>query len=187
MHISSGANRRGLAISGMTALLTLVAGPALASSQTGATTVTGPESISGTLHGAPALTSGNLPVIFRGVVTTQGSVNLNGSKSKTHTVASKAGNLVVEATGYKHTTQTQNTKTCRFTFTQNLTFTVLGGKSTGAFAGASGPGAAKIFFAAYEPRFTSGKNKGECNGNAQPLAKGAVASFLASVVLTVRR
>jgi hypothetical protein len=121
-------------------------------------------------------------------VRTQGSVKLNGpSKSKTHTVASKAGNLLVEGTGYKHSTQTQNSKTCRFTFTQTLTFTVLGGKSTGAFAGASGPGAVKIFFAAYEPRFTTGKDKGQCNGNAQPLAKGAVASFLATLVLTVKR
>lgn len=178
-----------MAISVMTALPMLCASPAFANGQPSATTVTGPESISGTLHGAAALSnSGTLPVTFSGVVRTHGSVNLNGNqKSKTHTVASKAGNLVVQGTGYKHSSQTQNTKTCRFTFTQTLTLTVLGGKSTGAFAGASGPGAAKIFFAAYAPRFTSGPKKGQCNGNAQPLTKGAVASFLATAVLTVQR
>ena len=50
-------------------------------------------------------------------------------------------------------------------------FSGLGGKSTGAFAGASGPGAARIYFTAFEPRYTSGKHKGQCNGNANPLAK----------------
>ena len=39
--------------------------------------------------------------------------------------------------------------------------------------------------AAFEPRFTSGKHKGQCNANANPLAKGAVATFLAAGVLTV--
>jgi hypothetical protein len=67
-----------------------------------------------------------------------------------------------------------------------VTVNVVGSKSTGAFAGASGPGAAQIYFAAYAPRFKSGPHKGQCNGKAPPLAKGAVASFLASAVLTVK-
>jgi len=94
---------------------------------------------------------------------------------------------VLHGTGYKHTSQTANTKTCLVSFTQDLTFTVLGAKSTGAFAGASGPGAAQVYFAAFEPRYTSGKHKGQCNNNANPLAKGAVASILASIVLTVKQ
>ena len=57
--------------------------------------------------------------------------------------------------------------------------------STSRAAAQCCPGAYQIFFAAYEPRFTSGKHKGECNGNAEPLAKGAVATFLAAGVLTV--
>jgi hypothetical protein len=60
-------------------------------------------------------------------------------------------------------------------------------RSTGAFAGAAGPGAVHVYFGAFRPRYTSGQDKGQCNGNATPLAKGAVASFLASVVLTVKQ
>ncbi len=36
------------------------------------------------------------------------------------------------------------------------------------------------------PRFKSGPQKGQCNPMAQPGAKGAVVSFLASLVLTVK-
>jgi hypothetical protein len=44
-----------------------------------------------------------------------------------------------------------------------------------------------VTFSAFVPRYTSGKNKGKCNfsNNVQPLAKGAVATFLAVGVLTV--
>jgi hypothetical protein len=61
------------------------------------------------------------------------------------------------------------------------------GKSTGKFAGATGPGAYQVFFGAYAPRYTSGKHKGQCDtaSNVVPLAKGAVATFLAAGVLTV--
>ena len=102
-----------------------------------------------------------------------------------HTLSSSAGKFTVLATG-KQSSQTVNKKTCQFTFTQDVTYNVVGSKSTGAFAGASGPGAAQIYFAAFEPRFKSGPHKGQCNGKAPPLAKGAVASFLASTVLTVK-
>jgi hypothetical protein len=177
-----------LAVVSSTAALVLSGGTALASSHAGARSVTGPEVISGALHGKAAVANNPIvPVTLRGVVSAHGTLSLGTSKSKTHTVSSSAGNLVVQGTGYKHATQTENMKTCRFTFTQDITFNVLGGKSTGAFAGTSGPGAAQVYFAAFEPRYTSGKHKGQCNGNANPLAKGAVASFLASVVLTVKR
>ena len=57
----------------------------------------------------------------------------------------------------------------------------------GQIRGRDRPGAVQIFFAAYAPRYTSGKHKGECEtgNNVQPLAKGAVATFLAAGVLTV--
>jgi hypothetical protein len=77
--------------------------------------------------------------------------------------------------------------TCWFTFTQDSAFSVLGSESSGAFAGASGPGGVRVYFGAFEPRYASGKDKGRCDGNANPLAKGAVASFLASAVLTVKQ
>ena len=62
----------------------------------------------------------------------------------------------------------------------------MGGQSTGKFAGTSGPGAVQVYFAGYGPRYTSGPHKGQCNTspNAPELAKGAVASFVLSAVLT---
>jgi len=101
-------------------------------------------------------------------------------------LASPAGDLTVRVSSKPQTHQVFNPKTCRFSFTQEIPVTVVGSMSTGAFAGASGPGAAQVSFAAYAPRYKSGPHKGQCNPSAQPLAKGAVASFLASTVLTVK-
>jgi hypothetical protein len=100
-----------------------------------------------------------------------------------------AGDLVVQRNSHVHATgtQTENAKTCWYTFTGDSAFNAAGGESTGAFAGASGPGAVHIYFGAFQPRYTSGNDKGRCNGSANPLAKGAVESFLASVVLTVKQ
>lgn len=188
MHARLRVKLGALAVAGSTAVVVLAAGPALASSQASTKSVTGPEVISGALYGKAALPNNLvIPVRLRGVVGAHGTLTVNGSNSKTHTVSSSAGNLVVQQTGKPQSTQTENTKTCFFTFTQYVTFSVLGGKSTGAFAGASGPGAAQVYFAAFEPRYASGKHKGQCNGNANPIAKGAVASFLASIVLTVKQ
>ena len=173
-----------LAVAGGTAVLVLAAVPALASSQASAKSVTGPEVISGALYGKAAVANNPIvSVTLRGVVNAHGTLSLGSSTSTKHTVMSSAGKLVVQGTGTQ-SSQTANPKTCRFTFTQDVTFTVLGGKSTGAFAGSSGPGAAQVYFAAFQPKYTSGPHKGQCNTNANPLAKGAVASFLASIVLT---
>jgi hypothetical protein len=168
-------------------VLALAGTPALASSQAGAKIRTGPEVISGALHGKAALAKApKVPLTFTGLVSARGGVGLGGGgHSKTHTLVSSAGKFTVLAAG-KQTSQTANKKTCHFTFTQDVTYNVVGSQSTGAFAGASGPGAAQIRFSAYEPRFKSGPQKGQCNGHAPPLAKGAVASFLASAVLTVK-
>lgn len=175
-----------LAMAGGLATLMLAAPPALASSHPAATTRTGPEVISGMLTGKAALvTAPKVSLTFAGLVTARGVVSLGPSTSKTHTLPTSAGKLTVLGTG-KQSSQTANKKTCRFTFTQDVTYTVIGGKSTGAFAGASGPGAAQIYFAAFEPRYTSGPHKGQCDPKAPPLAKGAVASFLASTVLTIK-
>jgi hypothetical protein len=83
--------------------------------------------------------------------------------------------------------QKLNTRTCRITFRQVIPVTVVGSKSTGAFAGASGPGAAQVTFSAIAPRHKSGPKRGQCNPNGNGSTKGAYATFLASVVLTVRR
>lgn len=165
--------------------------PALASSQASARPVTGPEIIlGGTLRGQAAVaTNPIVRVTMRGVVRAHGTVILASTGPMKHTSVTSAGDLVVQRNSHVHATgtQTENAKTCWYTFTGDSAFNVLGGESTGAFAGASGPGAVHIYFGTFQPRYTSGQDKGRCNGSANPLAKGAVEFFLASVVLTVKQ
>jgi hypothetical protein len=173
------------AASAATALTLAGGGPAFAS--TAAKTMTGPEVVSGSAHGAAAIANVTpMPLTLSGVVgTTDHGFTLGPGGGNTHTLDTAGGNLTVTGTGKQVNTQTANAKTCYFTYTSRQTFTFVAGKSTGKFAGASGPGAYQIYFAAYAPRFTSGKNKGACDFNATPLAKGAVATFLAAGALTV--
>ena len=176
----------GLAVAGATAALALTGGPALASVHHTSKSITGPEVISGVAHGKKVIDSNapKVPLTLRGLVSGHSVVVLGNSKSKTHTLKTTTGNLVVKQTGPKQSSQTVNKTTCRLTFTQDITISVLGSESTGAFAGTSGPGAVRITFTGVEPKFTSGPHKGQCNVNAQPLNKGAAATFLASIVLT---
>lgn len=173
-------------ISGITALI--IAGtPALAGTQV-TKTLTGPEIAVGAVTGAAA-TSNNptIPLTLTGVVnTTAPKFTLGSATVKKHTIPTKTGNLVVEQAGTPSVRQSANPKTCLESFTEDIQFTVVGLSSTGTFAGSSGPGAAQISFVAFAPRFTTGTHKGQCNFNATPLAKGAVATFLASIVLTIK-
>ena len=187
----------GIVAAAGTALTLATVGPAFASTafastafaSTAAKTMTGPEVITGSAHGKAALANVTpLPLTLAGLVaTTEPGFKLGPGGGNTHTLMTKAGDLTVTVTGKPMNTQTTNTKTCYFTYTSRQTLKFVPGKSTGKFAGATGPGAVQIFFAAYAPRYTSGKHKGECEtgNNVQPLAKGAVATFLAAGVLTV--
>jgi hypothetical protein len=179
-----------MAVAG-TATVALGGVPALASSQASAgQTRTGPEVIAGAVHGKKALLNApTVPLRLAGVVNTRSAVNLGGRgphKGSTKTLRTGAGNLTVMVTSRPQNTHSRNTKTCRFSFATDITLTVVGNKSTGAFAGATGPGAVQVTFAATAPRFTSGPKKGQCNFRGRPKTKGAVASFLGSLVLTVR-
>jgi hypothetical protein len=175
-----------LAVAGGAAALVLAAGPVAAGAQPAGGSTTGPEVISGSVHGKPALANApTIPLKFRGLVNTHGAITLNNSPSKSHILKTPAGDLSVKL-GAKHNSQKSNAKTCRFTFTQEVTFTVEGATSTGAFAGDSGVGAAQVSFTGIVPRHTSGAHKGQCNNNANPKAKTANASFLASIVLTTK-
>ena len=82
--------------------------------------------------------------------------------------------------------QVVNLQACHFAFWTNVVFSVVGSKSTGKFAGTSGPGAVEVYGAGYGTRYTSGKHKGQCNSsnNAPELAKGAIETFLLNAVLT---
>ena len=177
----------GLVAAASAALMLAGVSPAFASSA--AKTVTGPEAITGAVYGKAALANVNhIPLTFAGVVpTTDRGFTLGNGGGNTHTLVTPAGKLTVTGIGKQSMTQMLNARTCFFSDTARQQFKFVPGKSTGKFAGASGPGAYQIFFGAYVPRFTSGKHKGECDtaNNVQPLVKGAVASFLAAGVLTV--
>jgi hypothetical protein len=181
-----------IVVTGAASMTLAVGVPALASSHAAAVrAITGPEVISGSVHGKAALANAPIiPLQWQGLVTTKSVINLGGGggphKGSVKTFTSPAGKLTVMVTATPTQRQSINTRTCRFSFTQDIPVTVLGGKSTGAFAGASGPGAAQVYFAATAPRFTSGPKKGQCNPNGNPITKTAVASFLASLVLTIR-
>lgn len=176
-----------LAAAGGTAALVLAATPAMAGSQA----ITGPETAYGAVYGKPA-TANNpvIPLAWRGLVNARGVFSTAGSgppkKGQQHTFITSAGNLTVVVTAKPTSKQSFNPKACRFSFTTYVVFAALGGKSTGKFAGTSGPGAVQVYGAGSVPRYTSGPKKGQCNTspNAPELAKGAVASFLLSAVLT---
>ena len=175
-----------LAMAGGTAALVLAGSPALASSNA----ITGPEIAYGAVYGKPA-TANNpvIPVVWRGLVTAHGVFSTNGpapKKGQHHTFSTSAGNLTVVVTAPPTNSQSFNLKACHFSFTTYVVFKVVGSQSTGQFAGTRGPGAVKVYFAGYGPRYKSGPHKGQCNTspNAPELAKGAVASFLLSAVLT---
>lgn len=181
------------AVAGATAVTLFAGGSALAGTHASASrSVTGPEVIAGVVHGKAALANTTvIPLRWLGVVGTRSVIHLGGGsgphKGGVKTLKSRAGNLTVMVTSKPTTRQSVNTRTCRFSFRQDIPLRVLGGRSTGAFAGASGPGAAQVAFGATAPRFKSGPKKGQCNPNGKPFVRGAFASFLVSVVLTVRK
>ena len=105
----------------------------------------------------------------------------------TRCVPGRAGCTVL-VTGKPSHVLRANPRTCRESFTQRQTFRVVGGQSTGQFARTSGPGAVQLYFAAFAPRYTHGPKKGMCDfASNQPRNRGAVARFLASIVLTRHR
>jgi hypothetical protein len=179
-----------VAMAGGTAVLVFSGVPALASSHAPSKPVTGPEIASGVIHGKRA-TANNpiIPVAWRGLVTAHGVFSTGGGppprKGQRHTFTTSAGNLRVVVTARPVNTQHFNVKACHFSFATYVVFAVLGGRSTGRFAGTSGPGAVQVRFAGFGPRHKSGPKKGQCNTSprAPELAKGAVASFRLSAVL----
>lgn len=177
----------GLVAAASATLMIASAGFAVASPA--AKTVTGPEVIAGAAYGKAAIENVTpIPLTFAGVVaTTDRGFTLGNGNSNTHTLATPVGKLTVTGVGKETMTQAMNARTCYFSYTARQQFNFVPGKSTGKFAGASGPGAYQVYFAAYAPRYHSGAHKGQCDtaNNVQPLAKGAVAKFLAVGVLTV--
>jgi hypothetical protein len=165
-----------LTMAGATAMLVLASTPAMASQ-----TVT--ETAYGAVYGKAA-TANNpvIPVTWRGLVSAHGVFATGGGapkKGQLHTFVTSAGNLTALVTATAIPAQTTNLKACHFTFSVTVPFTAVGAKSTGKFAGASGPGVVKVAGAGYGPKYTSGPHKGQCNtsNNAPELTAGAVESF----------
>ena len=178
-----------LAMAGGAAALVLTATPALASTGV-ARPVTGPESAYGVIHGKPAAASiPRIPLAWRGLVRASGAFSGYGhapEKGHQARLMTSAGNLTMLFTARPSTIRTFNPRSRHFTATTYVVFAAMGGESTGKFAGTTGPGAVKVRFTGYVPRYKSGLRKGRCNTspNAPELAKGAVASFVLSAVLT---
>jgi hypothetical protein len=179
-----------LAAAGSFAALALAAAPAQASTRHASRWITGPEVVYGAAYGrAATANTPHIPLRLRGVVNTSdlGFVLGHGGGKK-HALRTRAGKLAVQITGRTGTTARANRRTCRESFNENQTFRVLGGRSTRKFAGASGPGAVQIYFAAFAVRYKSGPKKHECDfKSGRVRSKGAVARFLATSVLKVRR
>jgi hypothetical protein len=172
--------------------ISLAAGvPAVASTHASASrAITGPEVIAGTVHGKIAFAKKPvIPLRLWGLVKTRSSINLGGGgphPGKEKTLKTRAGKLTVKVSAKPSQRQKFNTMTCRFSFTVDIPLTVVGAKSTGAFAGASGPGAAQVSISAKSTRFKTGPKKGQCNPKGKPILKTAVAHFLATLVLTLK-
>lgn len=161
--------------------------PAMASTQASAT---GPEVVHGALHGKAAWIQGGkanpkVPVKFRGLVRTRGVVGLGGSKSRNHTIRTRAGKFSVRVGRQHHSQRVLNPRLCRLQNKISFTFTMNTRKSTGAFAGATGHGAGTIVFTFNYPRRPNGK----CNysNSAVPSKHGGLIAFrLVVPSLTVR-
>jgi hypothetical protein len=179
-----------LGVAGGTAALVLAATPALAGSHAASKGITAPETAYGAVYGKAATANNpTVPLAWRGLVYAGGVFSPNGAppkKGQDHTFTTSAGNLTVVVTAPPTNGQSVNAQACHFAFWTDVVFSAVGSKSTGKFAGTSGPGAVEFYEAGYVPRYTSGKHKGQCNlsNNAPELVKGAIGTFLLSAVLT---
>jgi hypothetical protein len=159
------------------ASLALTAGPAVASTQA---STTGREVIYGALHNKAAWDQGGkanpkVPVKFRGVVRTRGVVGLGSSKSKTRTLRTRAGKFTVRLSHSHTKAKVLNPAICRLQYAVTAATTMVGSKSTGAFAGATGRGKVRVIFTFNYPKRSNGK----CNysNSAVPSKHGGLISF----------
>ena len=172
------------------ATLILGAAPAMASTHHSHRPVTGPEVVYGAVHGKEANASApRIPLRLWGMVhTTDPTFVLGNGTGRRHTLRTGKGRLTVLVTSKPSNVLRTNPRTCRESFTQRQRFRVLGSESTGQFARTSGPGAVQIYFAAFAPRYTHGPKKGMCDfASNKPRNRGAIARFLANIVLTRHR
>jgi hypothetical protein len=173
-----------LAAAGLAAAGCGSSAPAPAASAGTGSSRTGTQSLTGSLSGGAALTnSPKIALRLTGLVDTTATVHLGSTRSSPVTFTTPRGKLTVRHTPGSQTQKLLSAKTCRFTFGQHSTYTVLGRKSTGAFQGATGSGTAVITVTGTLPR-----KGGRCDASssAQPSAAGLRVTFAAHGPMTVR-
>ncbi len=108
------------------------------------------------------------------------------AKGQHHTFTTMAGNFtVIVSAAPSNVQKLLPGGSCQVEFGTTVPYKVDGTVSTGKFAGATGSGMVAVSFRAYLPKLSNGK----CNesNNAQPLAKGAVATFKGGGPLTIKQ
>jgi hypothetical protein len=183
-------------LAALTAVLALAAGLAACTSSGSstakptATPVSGTETLSGKLTG-PAAVSDILVFHLRltGPVATTATIRLGTEvpeKYELYTIHTVVGDLAVTlASAGTSTGGLKSATTCLYVLTTAVPFTVDGANSTGKFAGATGTGTAVVVSSGDDPKLSDGT----CNTSrdALPSATTAVATFVATIKLTVRQ
>jgi hypothetical protein len=162
-------------------------GAAAFSSHAGGTT--GTERFSGVLTGAAALAStSTYHLTFTGPVSTTGTITLGNTGNKKgdeHTFSTKAGRLVVVLDrNVGNGVASGNPTTCVFTDRISVPATIVGSKSTGSWAGATGNIAITALFRATGPKLSDGKC--DTSSNAKPITSTAYAAFAGAGPVTVK-
>ena len=184
-------------LAALTAVLALAAGLAACTSSgsstaTATTTpVSGTETLSGKLTGSAAASTDILVFHLRltGPVSTTATIRLGTGvpeKYELYTIHTAVGDLAVTlASAGTSTGGLKSATTCLYVLTTAVPFTVDAANSTGKFAGATGTGTAVVVSSGDDPKLSDGT----CNTSrdAPPSAKTAVATFTATIKLTVRQ
>ncbi len=166
-------------------------GTATAKAKATTTPVPGTETLSGKLTGPAAASTGVLVFHLRltGPVGTTATIRLGTEvpeKYELYTFHTAEGDLAVTlASAGTSTGGLKSATTCLYVLTTAVPFTVDGANSTGKFAGATGTGTAVVVSSGDDPKLSDGT----CNTSrdALPSAKTAVATFAATIKLTVRQ
>jgi hypothetical protein len=102
-------------------------------------------------------------------------VSLGNSSASTHSIGTPAGRFTVRIIRMSQRSRVLNPAICRLQLMVTGSFRVRGGKSTGAFRGATGRGRLHIRFAFNYPRTTGGKC--DYSSHAVPSKRGGVIAF----------
>jgi hypothetical protein len=183
-------------LAALTAVLALAAGPAACTSSGSSTAtatakpVSGIETLSGKLTGSAAVSD---ILVFHlrltGPVATTATIRLGTEvpeKYELYTIHTAVGDLAVTlASAGTSTGGLKSATTCLYALTTAVPFTVDGANSTGKFAAATGTGTAVVVSSGDDPKLSDGT----CNTSrdALPSATTAVATFAATIKLTVRQ